>query len=188
MKDYENESLKIRPVRADEFQVVFALCEKRFGKGYMNREEFDQWLKYPEFFLAAEQDGAFCGFVCYFPEEAEDLAKYMRLPRDYVELVSGGKPVIHCKTAVLFPEYEHSGIMHNLVERATDNAKAMGFGAAFAPAWKYKNHVPVRKLLNRLGFEELVEKENIWYDMENYECIICGGRCRCSAVIFQKTL
>ncbi len=183
-----DKNITIRPVREEEFSIVFDLCEKRFGKGYLDREEFEQWLRQPQLFLAAECEGVFCGCVCYLPEEIDDLARYMRLTSEYVRSVSGGKPVIHCKTAVVVPEYERCGIMQGLVAAANENARELGYGAAFAPAWKHDGQVPVGKLLCRLGFEKLAEAENIWYDMEKYTCVVCGGRCKCTAVIFQKRL
>ncbi len=186
MFDSHLEKLNIRPVRKDEYELIFNLCEKRFGSGYLTPELFESWLENPQLFLAAEYEGNFSGIVCYVPQDAHELAEYLQLTEEYIKGVSGGRPVIHCQTAVLVPEYEHRGIMQALVTAANENAQQLGFGAAFAPAWKYNGFVPVRKMMLRLGFKEIAEKENIWYNTDGYICVICGGRCKCSAVIFQK--
>ncbi len=183
-----NKEIVIRSVRESDYKIIFELCEKRFGKGYLTRKNFDEWLKNPTLCLAAEYEGRFCGFVCYIPEPYEALAKYMKLDARYIKSVSNNKAVIHGKSAVLFEEYEHLGIMQALVEAANNNARELGFGAVFIPAWEYDGFVPVGKMLNRLGFRQTARRENIWYDMENYICVVCGGRCKCSAVIFEKRL
>ncbi len=186
MTDNTIEKIKIRPARSDDYQIIFDLCEQRFGNGYLNHKEYDIWLKNPRLFLAAEYEGTFAGTVCYLPEKAEALAKYMQLDTEYIKTVSDGKPVIHCKTAVLVPEYDHLGVMQALIEAANENSRKLGFGAAFAPAWKYNGFIPMEKLMLKLGFDEIAERQNIWYDMDGYTCIICGGKCKCTAVIYQK--
>ena len=178
----------IRPATADDFENVLKVGELRFGTGYLTREEFNTWLEYPEFLLVAEMDGRFAGYVYHRPEKIEVLAKYMKLDPDYVRRVSGGKPVIHCRSAALSPEFEHCGIMFTMVEALEKKAREEGFGAEFAPAWKYGDKVPMRKILTAMGYTELCEKERLWYDQEDYYCVVCKGRCVCTAVIFQKIL
>ncbi len=183
-----NDKITIRSVQESDYKTIFELCEKRFGKGYLTHSEFEQWLKSPTLCLAAEYEGDFAGFVCYTPQSPEDLAKYMQLDACYISSVSDNKAVVHGKSAVLLEEYEHLGIMQALVTAANNNAKELGFGAVFVPAWEYDGFVPVEKMVNKLGFQEIARRKNIWYDMENYTCVVCKGRCKCNAVIFEKRL
>ncbi len=183
-----NNKLTIRPLQSSDYDIIFELCQKRFGEGYLEKKEFESWLKFPEYALAAEYGGSFAGFLCYMPSTVNDIAEYMKITPEYINNVSGGKDVVHFKTAILYPEYEGKGIIHSMAALAQERLKKYGYGAIFGPAWKYGDCIPMKKPLLRLGFSEVCERENIWYDMENYTCVICGGRCRCTAVIFQKKL
>ena len=181
-----DENILIRSAKAEDFERIKQLAELRFGIGYLDRQEFDAWLRDPDFFLVAEVDGRFAGYAYHRPESVEELASYMKLDPAYVRQVSGGRPVIHCRSAALAPEFEHRGLMQKIVAQLEETAGREGFGAEFAPAWKYGEAVPMRKNLLARGYTELCEREKLWYDQENYRCVICGGRCRCTAVIFQR--
>ncbi len=181
-------NITIRALKSSDYDVIFELCEERFGKGYLEKSEFEKWLNFPSYALAAEYDGRFAGFLCYMPSTVNDIADYMHITPEYVNSVSGGKGVVHFKTAILLPEFEGKGIIHAMASRVQERLKKDGYGVIFGPAWKYNGFIPMKKSLLRLGFTELCERENIWYDMKNYICVACGGRCRCNAVIFQKIL
>lgn len=178
----------IRPAAPGDFDNIDKLCDKRFGEGYLHRGEFYRWLKYPKLFSVALFDGAFAGFAFLMPEDAVPLAAYMKISAEDVKAFSGGKPVLHCRSAALVPEYEHHGLMYRLLSEILDNARVLGYGAAFAPAWKYKDKVPMGRLLDKLGFEKMCERQMLWYDQADYKCVACGGRCSCDAVIYRKKI
>lgn len=183
-----DDSVKIRFAKKSDFENIRALCVERFGEGYLAEKDYEAWLKTKELFLVAEDNGAFCGFCYLMPESYEDLAAYMKLDVATVEKVACGKPVLHCRSAALKSDAEHRGVMYRLLSEELKNAKELGFGAAFAPAWSYRGRTPMAHLMDLLGFEQIGIRENLWFDQENYVCVVCGGKCRCQAVIYQIQL
>jgi len=180
------EHIYIRSAQKSDFEVIEKLCTERFGAGYLTRTDFEEWLAFPKLFLVAADGDRFCGFCYLMPENKEKLAEYMKIDVKTVEDASNGKPVLHCKSAALVSTEEHRGLMFRLLSQELENAKEMGFGAAFAPAWTYNGKIPMGHLMELLGFEKIGVRDNLWLDQENYTCVVCGGKCRCQAIIYKK--
>ena len=184
--DHKNEKYTVRPPKPEDFPRVREICDGRFGDGYISEEEFASWVQNPDFCKVADYNGTVVGIAYLMPESAEALAKAMKLDVDYVNTVARGKPVIHSRCAALDEAYENRGIMLIMHREIYDNIAAQGFGAVFAPAWTYNGYTPMAKMLEKYEFEFVGVRENLWYDMDGYKCIICNGRCRCNAAIYQK--
>lgn len=178
----------VRTPAISDFEQIKRICEDRFGKGYITEEEFKKWIKNPDFCKVAVYGETVAGIVYLMPETPEALAKALKLDEEYVKRASNGKKVIHSRCAALDVEFEHRGltpILHNVI---FGNIDKNVYGAIFAPAWTYNGYTPMKKYLEREGFGFIGNKENIWYDMDGYECVICKGRCKCDAAIFEKTI
>jgi len=186
-KYYEkySENVIIRSAKYEDFDEVLPLCDRRFGTGYVDRAEFDKWLKYPQFCLVMEYDGDFVGYVCILPSTPEKVCEDMQLPLDEVSAECEGKKVIRCRSAILKEKYENRGYMRVLWEKVFANAKSCGYGISYCPAWKYDGKVPMHNLLTKLGFEVIAEKQMLWYDEINYTCVVCKGRCACPGVVYK---
>lgn len=188
MVENDAEGYLIRPAVEKDFETIEQLCTLRFGSGYLKRGEFERWLRNPELFLVTEHNGDLVGYVCFLPVSPQEMAEYLHFPVEEVEKASGGKDVIHCKSTAVFSEYEHKGLMRLLWERILANVRNAGYRVAYGPAWKYRGFVPMDHLLTSLGFVPICEKEKLWFDDKSYTCIICGGPCKCPAVIYQLTM
>lgn len=185
MKNFDPSHILIRPAQSTDYEIIIKLCDLRFGKGYIDRDEFNQWLKYPDLFLALEYGGEFVGYVCILPSTAEYVCEHMQLPLEEIKAECDGKKIIRCRSAVLRTEFEHKGFMRMLWEKVFENAKNLGYSVAYCPAWKYNDFVPMNNLLTQLGFVPIAEKQMLWYNEKNYTCVVCGGRCKCPAVIYK---
>lgn len=175
----------IRPAKSEDYDIIVQMCDERFGKGYLDRAEFDRWLEYPELFLALCYDNEFVGYVCILPSTPESVCKDMKLPLDEVKAECEGKKVVRCRSAILRTKFDSMGFMRMLWQKVFENAKKLGYGISYCPAWKYDGFVPMDHLLTKLGFVRIAEKQMLWYDEENYTCIVCGGRCKCPAAIYK---
>ena len=185
MAEIKLEKINIRPAEEKDFPIILELCDRRFGQGYIDHNEFSHWLKYPDLFLALDYDGEFVGYVCILPSNPDEVCEKMALPIDEIRAECENRKVIRCRSAVLREKFESRGFMRMLWERVFANAKEMGYSIAYCPAWKYNNFVPMDHLLTKLGFIAIAEKEMLWYDEENYTCIVCNGRCKCTARVYK---
>lgn len=184
--DKKNTKYIVRSPKISDFERVKEICESRFGKGYISKSEFEKWVLDGDFCKVADYDGVVAGLVYLMPEETESLAKALKLDEEYIRNFANGKKVVHSRCAVLDKDFDQRGIMTTTHNEIFDNIKKAGFGAVFAPAWTYDGYTPMAKLLDKFGFEFLAIKQNIWYDIEGYTCIICNGKCKCDAAIYQK--
>lgn len=178
----------IRSATENDYNAIIKLCDERFGTGYIDRNEYNRWLKYPELFLALDYDNDFVGYVCILPSTPESVSADMQLPLDEIKAECAGKKIVRCRSAVLRTEYENMGFMRMLWQKVFDNAKKLGYNISYCPAWKYNGFVPMDHLLTKLGFEAIAEKQMLWYNEENYKCVICGGKCKCPAIIYKLNI
>ncbi len=184
----KSEKIIIRTPEKEDFARVKAICEDRFGEGYISEKDFLNWITDYKYCKVAVSDDKVVGIVYLMPEDKETLAKALKLDKNFVESVSNGKRVIHSRCAAIDKAYEHRGISDILHREIFANINSGDFGAIFAPAWTYQGFTPMAKLLNKYGFEFIGEKENLWYGMEGYKCIICGGKCKCKAAVYMKKI
>lgn len=69
-----------------------------------------------------------------------------------------------------------------------EDAAGLGYGSIFGSAWVYDGKIPMSHLFDHFGFRQLYGRKLLWYHEENYRCVVCGGRCRCDAMIYYKKL
>lgn len=188
MKHQLSPEVTFRYACEDDYEIINELCDKRFGTDYLTKEEFEHWLNFPGYFRVAFFNNTFAGYAFLEPEDIAGLAAFIKIDISEIESYARGRPVIHCRSAAMVPKYEHSGIMYELLHSEIEYAKNQGFGAAFAPAWKYNNKVPMASLMKQLGFEYMCERHMLWHDLPDYKCIVCNGPCTCDAVIYRKKL
>jgi len=170
------------------YPQIKELFELRFGEGYMDEEEFAQWMKHPELVQVALVDGDFAGSAIMLPAEAAEIAAKMKMTEREVLEITGGQPAAIYKSIALWPKYEKLGIGRGLVVDGVERAEAKGYSAIFIAAWMYNGITPAKKMLHSLGFTELYQRKMLWYDAEKYRCVVCGGRCVCDGMIYYKKL
>lgn len=189
MKSEEfTDGLTIRSLELSDYEVLGTIADERLGKGYFDPDDFVFRTKYPELNLVAEEGGLPVALISMTPEDPESLAKAVQM--DLKELLKDacGRPVIHFRTALCDAAHDGQGISGILLERVIDNAREMGYGVIISPTWKYNGKAPAEKLQTNLGFKRIGEKHMLWYDQKGYSCIICGGRCRCDAILLELIL
>lgn len=170
------------------FEEIRLLCEARFGEGYLSREEFARWMRHPRLIKTALADGRFAGFTVMLPADTPEIMRRMGMPEEDVVALAGERPALIYKSAAVRAEYENCGVMRALASRAFEDAKALGYGTLFGAAWAYDGKIPIEPTLLAFGFRRLYERKMLWYHDKGYRCIVCGGPCRCDAVIYYKIL
>ncbi len=82
------------------------------------------------------------------------------------------------------------GIGTELLSTCVTKLRKMGLNVLVMTGWKSEKGVHIGSLAKKLGFEEILEIENFWYEdskANGYRCPSCGEPpCECSAVVFIK--
>lgn len=170
------------------YDFIQPLCDLRYGDGYIDRQTYEQWMGHPELMNVALVEGEFAGFSVFVPAGIEDLATHMGMPREDVAHIAGDKPALIYKSAAVPFQFEKRGIMQELLGNALEKLPALGYGSAFGSAWMYDGKIPMSRLFDYFGFRQLYTRKMLWYHDKNYRCVVCGGRCKCDAMIYYKQL
>ncbi len=171
-----------------DYEKIADLCDRRYGKGYMTAKNFNKMLKNPDFIKVATINGEFVGFASFLHDTTENIAKAMGLCEDEVTKISNGLKCVIYKSAAIEAKFEHYGIMQKLLSNLIQQAEKENYSAVFASAWIIGNTIPIEKNLKKFSFEYIANRSMLWYDDEDYSCIVCNGRCRCDAAIYYKKL
>jgi len=170
------------------YPQIKELYELRFGEGYVDEEEFARWMEHPEFIQIILAEGEFAGAAVLLPASTAEIAVKMGMTEQEVLDITGGRPAIIYKCTALWPRFEKRGINHVVAADGLRRAEAGGYCAIFSTAWVYHNSVPARHVFEHLGYTKLYRRKMLWYNNENYKCVICGGRCVCDAEVYYKKL
>lgn len=180
--------IQVVDAQESHFEPIRALCDERYGVGYVTRRTFARWMRAPQLVQVALYDGEFAGFSVMIPHTPQEVAEQMDMPLADVLATTGDKPPLIYKSGAVVLSHEHQGVMSAMAAVGLERAREMGFGALFTSAWEHDGEVPAAGMLQRYAFERLYSRKMIWYHMEEYVCIVCHGRCVCDAVIYQKKL
>lgn len=179
------ENMTVRPARAEDFDALRVLCDRRLGDGYLLKDDFLDRILYPSLNLIAEIGGELAGFVSMTPEDPESLGKALQLSPEDIIRDSGGKPCIHFRTAICSESFEHMGVIRYLLRIILENAEKEGYGLILSPVWEYDGQAPAAKFHDDFGFINLGKRENLWINQIGYTCIFCKGPCHCSAILYE---
>ena len=172
----------------EDYDELCKLCDERYGDGYFSWETYDHYSTRPELFITAHCGEELAGFSVMIPASKEEIAKEMKMPQEDVDELSGDKPPIIFRSLIIHKRFEKKGLPLTMANILLERVQAAGYGTIFGPAWMYDGKIPIEGLLKRLGFTQLYIRKNVWYDDLKYHCIICGGRCKCDAMIYYKKL
>lgn len=171
-----------------DYDNIKSLCDRRYGTGYLTEALFDSYLECEKLFITALKDGEFAGFAVMTHANEEHIAENMKMPIDEVRLLSHGMPPLIFRSHAILEKFEKMGLPVNMTAALMREGKKQGCGTVFASAWMYDGKIPMGKTFDRLGYQQLYIRENLWYDNEDYCCVVCGGRCRCKAMIYVKNI
>ena len=170
------------------YEDIQQLCDLRYGTGYIDRPVYEKWMEHPELMNVALVEGEFAGFSVFVPAAVDELMSHMDMPREDVVRIAGDRPALIYRSAAVPFRFEKRGIMQQLLGNALEELPELGYGSVFGSAWVHDGRVPMSRLFNLFGFSRLYERKMLWYQDKNYRCVVCGGRCRCDAMIYYKQL
>lgn len=186
--EYINNRIAIRPLEVSDYEALSAIADERLGTGYFDYADFVFRTEHPRLNLVAVDDGRPAALISMTPEAPESLARAVRMDLDTLLRDAGGRPVIHFRTALCDSAHDGQGISGILLEKVISNARELGYGVIISPTWMYNGIAPAEKLQTNLGFRAIGKRKLLWYGQEGYSCVICGGPCRCDAVLLELIL
>lgn len=184
---------KIHPIEIidgtmEHYESTRILCDERYGTGYCTQSVYEEWVSHPGLLKVALYDGEYAGFAVMVPASVERIMNHMKMSREEVLSITEGKPALIYKSAAVRTCFERRGIMHTMATQGLAHAKELGYDSIFGSAWVYDNIIPIEGTFRTFGFTRLFDRKKLWYDDEDYHCVICNGRCVCDGIIYYKKL
>ena len=179
----------ILPYKETYEQDVIRIANEGFGEGYMGVRKIRSLAAGAGPFYIASVLGEVAGYCCFQIVSARECAETLKLPEALLlEHADAGGNVCLTKTMSVTDLYRGCGIADDLFTLCLKDAVDSGLNSAWGGAWKVGEKIPMKRIFLANGFNCYGEIPLIWYDEEDYECIACHGRCRCTGVIYYKSL
>lgn len=172
----------------EHFEATKVLCDERYGTGYCTREIYEEWASHPGLLKVALYDGEYAGFAVMLPATTEEIMAHMQMSEEEVLAITEQEPALIYKSAAVRVCFERRGIMKTMATIGLAQAREMGYRSIFGSAWVHNNIIPIEGTFRAFGFTRLFDRKMLWYDDENYHCIVCNGRCVCDGIIYYKKL
>ena len=175
----------------EDAEKLTALTEATFGVRYTFVWEVQEFLQNPDnLIFVEERDGQLAAAICYLQEPKEKIMEDMAISEADYDRIAGDKPALHYKYIAVDEAYQKQGIGDYLSRetlRLIDEEKR--FGAIFTMFWVKDEHdMPMEHFAQRFSYQPLHYLKSPWWKYADRTCSLCGGRCKCDAYIYYRTI
>lgn len=181
---------RLFPLTPDRLDAALALCRDSVGENMYGRGELEAAIDSPNrfFYLAATEDGEVVGYIYFYPESAEALPVYGKLEPACRETAGlrAGTPIGNLQSIGVREEHRRTGLSLYLMRFAMDKLAREGAEVWLGVCWKVGDTIPMKRIMEDLGFRFLCDIERFWYDIPALVCPCCGGRCECGAAVYHQ--
>lgn len=176
--------MHIRPLEIKDLPHVKAFTDKVIGLNYFRLEELEDSYK------KSLREGVMCSFVLIddadnvqglrlaYPPGTWSKGKGSKLRPDLWKAPL--ERVAYFQSLFLSEQAQGAGWGPRLSEAALACFKKLGALAVVTHAWKESPNNSSIRYLTKFGFESVATHPEYWIDVD-YECVLDGKPCRCTA-------
>jgi len=180
-------SMQIRQLESQDLPTLKAFADETIGRNYFSDAELEQVfqksLAIPEgimcSFVLVDDNNQIQGMRLAFPPGAWSAGKGNKLRPDLWNVPM--ESVAYFQSLFVAPAFRQDGWGPKLSEAAIAAFKKLGAKAIVTHAWKESPHNSSLRYLTSFGFQEVATHPEYWINVD-YECILDGKPCRCTAV------
>ncbi len=182
--------MKIRKAVSSDTEEIVQFCEDCFGKDYTFIPEMRAFIEDDANRLfVIEEDGRIIAAVLYLKDDKQTVMEDMEVEEEDFDRISKGRPVLHHKFCIVREDCRGRGLMTKLMEDAVAELKREGiYGAVFGQAWIKQGEMPMENICARTGYQQYKRQIRPWWKYADRTCNICGGRCKCDAMVYYREL
>lgn len=169
-------------VKETDIPFLIEMFDENFGKGYMSEDELRFHINDEnEYFYAARRDdGRIAGMILFGVESAETLHEQTKISIEELNRMAHGKKLLKCRSMCMASDCQGQGVGSKLFSEALADLKSRKeFGVITGLIWTYGGKAPARRLHLKNGYRYVHMVPRPWYDMKDYYCVYCKGRCTC---------
>jgi len=188
--------VEIRKAASSEYEQIVALLGDALGDRYIGIDQLEQMGKiHNETCFVAISEERVAGAAITRLVESVALAQVFPLGQEQVlnEVPLGQyhRTVGVVGAVAVALENRGRGVGTQLTRASMDWLRDRGATAAVSFGWKSSNGCHIAGVLRSCGFEERLEITEFWTKESastGYSCPECGNLCKCSAIIFTRSL
>jgi len=180
----------MRSAIKSDASAITDLANLCFGDAYTSVSEVEGFIEDPENRLYIEEDEkGLAGAVLFLKDNKENLNEDMEVSAADFDRISEGKKVLHHKFSIIREDLRGQGIMTRMLDDAIDHAAKEGvYGAIFTQGWIKQGEIPMENIFYRAGYTVYKRQIKPWWKYADRTCNICGGRCKCDAMVYYRKL
>jgi ribosomal protein S18 acetylase RimI-like enzyme len=176
--------MRIRALSQADLPAVKAFTDITIGKNYFSLSELQECYRKSLSnnimcsFVLVDEDNQIQGFRLAYPPGAWSKGKGSKLRSDLWKVPL--ETVGYFQSLFLAKEAQGQGWGPQLSEAATAAFRVLGAKAIATHAWKESPNNSSVRYLSKFGFESVATHPEYWIDVD-YECVLDGKPCRCTA-------
>jgi hypothetical protein len=187
---------QIKDISENEINAVHLMCNDELGDDYISENFLKDSISNNNQIVrvAITDEKEVIGFsiaTIYSEKELNDYLSDKRCDELILPDLTNKKIGI-TKIVVIKDQYKKKGIGIDLLNDSLLLIEEKKVAIMLGFAWKSKEGVNAKRILERNGFHELIEVKKFWNNeslKENYSCPDCGNPpCVCSAIVFLKKM
>lgn len=187
---------QIADISENEINAVHLMCNDELGEDYITETFLKDSItnNHQIVRVAITDHKEVIGFSIATIYSENELKEYLNDKRcdDLILPDLTNQKIGITKIVVIKDQYKKKGIGIDLLNDSLQLIEEKKVAIMLGFAWKSKEGVNAKRILERNGFQELIEVRKFWNDeslKENYSCPDCGNPpCVCSAIIFMKKI
>lgn len=176
--------MQIRALKSSDLAAVKAFTDITIGKNYFSETELEECYR-KSFahgvmcsFVLLDDAGSMRGFRLAYPPGTWGQGKGSKLRSDLWKVPM--ERVGYFQSLFLSTEVQGQGWGPKLSEAATAAFVSLNAKAIVTHAWKESPNNSSVRYLSKFGFEHVATHPEYWIDVD-YECVLDGKPCRCTA-------
>jgi hypothetical protein len=176
--------MNIRPLSHVDLAEIKAFTDINIGTNYFSLPELEASFKKSIAgnimcsFVLVDDDQRIQGFRLAYPPGAWSRGKGATLRSDLWKVPADS--VAYFQSLFLAPELQGQGWGPKLSEASIATLRAVGARAIVTHAWKESPNNSSIRYLTKFGFESVATHREYWVEVD-YECVLDGKPCRCTA-------
>lgn len=180
----------IRLVEQKDVNNVYAISNEQLGQDYIKKQALEEMLNSDQVvILVFEQNNELLGFLLYEIIDKNRLKHELKIINANLEKIIKTENNFGFLNIVAVSEKaKGKGVGSALNFEIVKIMEQKGIKFSFSLAWKDKEKINIGNILLRVGYIELYEIENYYYEdsiKRNYTCPTCGNPpCKCSAIVY----
>lgn len=180
----------MRRARIGDTEELVGFTEECFGEAYTFVPEMREFITNENNRLyVEEEDGRIIGAVLFLNDDRDKIMEDMDVRGDDFDRISGGKPILHHKFSIVRDDQRGRGLMTEMLDEAVKELESEGkYGALFTQGWIKQDTIPMENIFKRMGYKVYGRQIRPWWKYADRTCNICGGRCKCDAMVYYRIL